>query len=186
MKLKKSYLDNNIVNTNDERRLFDKLFTLWALNPISTLFLCVITEYFELSFFLAVQLSKMKLTFEDYEQLQNVVQLLEDLQYVDMRLKLLQPFKNILFVKTLYAISMLLQDINAYNSLCNRLKCIKIYLKLDEEDEEGKRKVKVKDVINPKCKWDVVIGEERERVEKYINILNERQKMKTNVNMSFT
>ena len=64
------------------------------------LFLCVITEYFELSFFLAVQLSKMKLTFEDYEQLQNVVQLLEDLQYVDMRLKLLLP------------------DINAYNSLC--------------------------------------------------------------------
>ena len=190
MKLKKSYLDNTSNNTDDERRLFDKLFTLWALNPISTLFLCVITEYFELSFFLAVQLSKMKLTFEDYEQLQNVVQLLEDLQYVDMRLKLLQPFKNILFVKTLYAISMLLPDINAYNSLCNRLRCIKIYLKLDEEDEEekedGERKVKVRDVINPKCKWDVVSGEERERVEKYINILNERQKMKTNVNMSFT
>ena len=115
----------------------------------------------------------MKLTFEDYEQLQNVVQLLEDLQYVDMRLKLLP-------------------DINAYNSLCNRLRCIKIYLKLDEEDEEEnegeecERKVKVRDVINPKCKWDVVSGEERERVEKYINILNERQKMKTNVNMAFT
>ena len=99
MKLKKSYLDNNSVNTNGERGLFDKLFILWALNPISMLFLCVITEYFELSFFLAVQLNKMKLTFEDYEQLQNVVQLLEDLQYVDMRLKLLP-------------------DINAYNSLC--------------------------------------------------------------------
>ena len=189
MKLKKSYLDKNNGNTENERRLFDKLFTLWALNPISTLFLCIITEYFELSFFLAVQLSKMKLTLDDYEQLQNVVQLLEDLQYVDMRLKLLQPFKNILFVKTLYAISMLLPDDNAYNSLCNRLRCIKIYLKLNEEDEEDKeckRKVTVKDVINPKHKWDVVSEEERERVEKYINILNERQKMKTNVNMSFT
>ena len=84
---------------------------------------------------------------------------------------------------------MLLPDDNAYNSLCNRLRCIKIYLKLNEEDEEDKeckRKVTVKDVINPKHKWDVVSEEERERVEKYINILNERQKMKTNVNMSFT
>ena len=190
MALKKSYLDKTNANTNDERRLFDKLFTLWALNPISTLFLCVITEYFELSFFLAVQLSQMKLTSEDHQQLQNVVQLLEDLQYVDMRLKLLQPFKNILFVKTLYAISMLLPDGIVYNSLCNRLKCIKIYLKLDEEDEKEdkvcKRKIAVKDIINPKSKWDVVSEEERKRVEKYIDILNERQKMKTNVNMSFT
>ena len=48
--------------------------------------------------------------------------------------------------------------------------CIKIYLKLDEDDEEGQKKVKVRDVINPKCKWDVVSGEERERVKKYINI----------------
>ena len=44
----------------------------------------------------------------------------------------------------------------------------------------------MRDVINPKCKWDVVSWEERERVEKYINILKERKKIKTNVNMSFT
>lgn len=188
MKLKKSNLYRSDINTDDEQQLFDKLFTLFSFNPISTLFLCIVTEYFELSFFVAEQLSKMKLMQEDYEQLENVVQLLEDLQYVDMRLKLLEPFKNILYVKTLYAIAMLLPDDSAYNSLCCRLRCIKVYLKLDEgkEVEVKGRKVGVRDVINPKGKWDVVSGEEKERVEKYVCILNDRQKMKTNISTSFT
>jgi vacuole morphology and inheritance protein 14 len=38
------------------REFFEKIFTAWSFNPISTLILCIISEYFELSYYLILKL----------------------------------------------------------------------------------------------------------------------------------
>ncbi len=38
------------------KEFFEKLFTAWSFNPISTLILCIISEYFELSYYLILKL----------------------------------------------------------------------------------------------------------------------------------
>lgn len=40
----------------DIKAFFEKIFTVWCYNPIATLILCVISEYFELSFHLILKL----------------------------------------------------------------------------------------------------------------------------------
>lgn len=41
---------------NDEKIFFEKIFRTWAFNPVSTLVLCIISEYFELSYNLILKL----------------------------------------------------------------------------------------------------------------------------------
>jgi vacuole morphology and inheritance protein 14 len=38
------------------KEFFEKIFTAWSFNPVSTLTLCMISEYFELSYFLILKL----------------------------------------------------------------------------------------------------------------------------------
>ena len=78
----------------------------------------------------------MKLNQEDYIQLTQMVQLIESSLFNGIRIKLLEPMKNILFVKTLYAILMLLPQGQAFNALANRLKSIEMVLKLDDKKEK--------------------------------------------------
>jgi vacuole morphology and inheritance protein 14 len=40
---------------SEERTFFDKLFKTWVYNPISCIIICLIAEYFELSYFLIVK-----------------------------------------------------------------------------------------------------------------------------------
>jgi vacuole morphology and inheritance protein 14 len=40
----------------EEKEFFEKLFATWSFNPISTLILCIISEYFELSYYLLIKL----------------------------------------------------------------------------------------------------------------------------------
>jgi len=45
-------------STNEEgvKAIFEKIFTAWSFNPISTLSLCIVSEYFTLSYHLILKL----------------------------------------------------------------------------------------------------------------------------------
>lgn len=53
--------------------------------------------------------------------------------YNNIRIRLLDPLKNIYLVKTLYGILMLLPQGHAYNSLANRLKSIETLLEMETD-----------------------------------------------------
>ena len=161
-------------DSNEENeKFFEKIFTLWSFNPISTLILCIISEKFELSYFLTLKLAEMKLNQEDYIQLTQMVQLIESSLFNGIRIKLLEPLKNILFVKTLYAILMLLPQGQAFNALANRLKSIEMVLKLDDNKEKIKENIEIE-------------KEKKKMVEKYIRIFQERQKIKSTNSVYYT
>jgi vacuole morphology and inheritance protein 14 len=52
------YLVRNIRKNNDpaEKQFFEKLFKTWCINPVSTVILCLVAEYYELSNYLLIQL----------------------------------------------------------------------------------------------------------------------------------
>lgn len=168
-----SSIDSKVLENN--RKFFEKIFTLWSFNPISTLILCIISEKFELSFYLTLKLAEMKLNQEDYIQLTQMVQLIESSLFNGIRIKLLEPMKNILFVKTLYAILMLLPQGQAFNALANRLKSIEMVLKLDDKKE----KISAKDNIE-------LEKEKKKMVDKYIKIFQDRQKIKGTNSVYYT
>ena len=115
----------------------------------------------------------MKLNQEDYIQLTQMVQLIESSLFNGIRIKLLEPLKNILFVKTLYAILMLLPQGQAFNALANRLKSIEMVLKLDDNKEKIKENIEIE-------------KEKKKMVEKYIRIFQERQKIKSTNSVYYT
>ena len=43
-------------SNKEEKAFFEKIFTTWSFNPVSTLVLCIISEYFELSYHLILKL----------------------------------------------------------------------------------------------------------------------------------
>ena len=123
---------------SSDNTFFVQIFYLWSFNPFDTLILLLISNYFELSYYLSLELSKMKLKVEDYFELTQTVQIIESSLFNNVRIKLLNPKKNIFLVKTLYAILMLLPQGNAFNSLKCRLKSIEIISNLDEEEDTFK------------------------------------------------
>ncbi len=43
-------------NHKDEKLFFEKLFKTWSINAVSSLILCLLAEYYELSNFLLIKL----------------------------------------------------------------------------------------------------------------------------------
>ena len=114
-----------------EKDFFEKIFTTWSFNPISTLIICFISEYFELSYHLILKFGEIKLEQENYLQLAQLVQLLESAIFNNIRILLLEPIKNIYLVKTMYGILMLLPQGKAYQILSKRMKNIEMLYKID-------------------------------------------------------
>ena len=152
------------------KKFFKKIFTLWSYNPISTLIICLISNNYLLSFRLALELSKIELNQDELFQLCQLVQLLESSLFNNIRIKLLNPYKNIYLIKTLYVILMLLPLSQAYNSLNNRLSSLEIILDLDKN--KLLKEIKSKDIND-----DNIMDE---NVEEYIKIFNSRQSAKNN------
>ena len=122
----------------NENPFFVKLFYLWSFNPFDTLILVLVSNYFELSYYLSLELSKMKLKIEDYYELTQTVQIIESSLFNNVRIKLLNPKKNIYLIKTMYVILMLLPQGSAFNALKCRLKSVEIISNLDEEEDNFK------------------------------------------------
>ena len=170
--------NENIINTNIiEDNLFEKLFNLWAFNPFSAVLLTMYCNYFELSYYLALELSKTKLQESDFIELCQVVQIFESSLFNNIRIKLL-PFSTpsipfSVLVKTLYALLMMLPQSNAFDALNNRIRSIKVISWLDDDDEDDY-------LYENKKNNNEEISEANKKIiiDKYVKILKEIYKKK--------
>lgn len=149
---------NYLMKYKEEKTFFEKIFKIWSYNPVASLFLCIVAEYFELCFNLILKFGDVKLDNDYHIQLSKIVQLIESSLFNNIRIRLLEPMKNIYLVKTLYGILMLLPEGDAYNALENRMKSFGLMLELETEREEEEVK-------------------EDPNIEVYINIFTSVQKI---------
>jgi vacuole morphology and inheritance protein 14 len=108
-------------NGDKNNELFLKMYKIWSFNPISLIVFCVITEHFQLTYNIILNLIKVQLDNEYYLHLGQLIQLLESNLYDYIRIRLLDPIKNIYLIKALYGILMILPQGQAYNILSNRM-----------------------------------------------------------------
>ena len=146
--------------STENKKLFSKIYNVWSFNPISLLIYCIITENFELSYNIILNLVKVKLEEDYYIHLGQLVQLLESEMYNYIRMKLLEPANNIYLVKSFYGILMLLPQGVAYNNLSKRMNNIEILLEI-EDGFNNLENIKISD-----------------EVKKFIEIFLENQKLK--------
>jgi vacuole morphology and inheritance protein 14 len=154
----------------DDFKFFNQIFNLLSYKPISALMMCIISNYYELSFYLALELANMDLEIDDYFQLNQMIQLIESSLFHHIRIKLLNPNKNIFLIKTLYAILIILPRGHAFTALNNRLKSLKIISYLND-DQNLISKENAKD--NLKLDEDI-----KKEVNSFIKIFKERQDIK--------
>jgi len=155
-------------NSKDfDKNFFEKIFKIWCINPISCLILCLIAEYFELSYNLLMKLGEFKLKKEYYLELSHLVRLLESSSFINIRIYLLEPIKNKFLVKTLYGILLILPQSKAYEALLKRLKPMEMILKLDRK----KFNVKLDNNNN-----NNINENNDEEIKKYLNIFEEIHK----------
>ena len=155
-------------NSKDfDKNFFEKIFKIWCINPISCLILCLIAEYFELSYNLLMKLGEFKLKKEYYLELSHLVRLLESSSFINIRIYLLEPIKNKYLVKTLYGILLILPQSKSYEALLKRLKPMEMILKLDRK----KFNIKIDDNNN-----NNINESDEEEIKKYLNIFEEIHK----------
>ena len=163
---KKILISYSKVEISDEENIYLKIFRLFSFNPISLLIFTIYTEFYELSFNIILNLIYVELDKDYYKDLIKIVQLIETNSFNEIRMKLLNPLKNIYLVKTLYGILMLLPKGVAYNALSNRLKGIETLLEFEEENDD-------KNIINE---------ENNSIINKYIKIFLDVQNIIKNNN----
>lgn len=132
--------------TPEYKDIYEKLYKIWSYNPLTLLSFCVVTEYYELSFNLILNLVKVKLDDDYYIYLGQLVQLLENSLYNHIRILLLEPIKNVYLVRTLYGILMLLPQGRAYEALSNRLSSIETLLEIENDYGSLKQETTSEDV----------------------------------------
>ena len=130
----------------NHRPFYEKIYKIFAYNPMCLLVFCIITEYYELSWNLILNLIKIKFDDDYYIYLSEFVQLLENSQSNSIRMLLLNPQHNIYLAKTLYGILMLLPQGKAYNILSNRLYSIKGLFKYTKEFNNKLDENTIKDI----------------------------------------
>jgi hypothetical protein len=118
-------------NGDKNNELFLKMYKIWSFNPISLIVFCVITEHFQLTYNIILNLIKVQLDNEYYLHLGQLIQLLESNLYDYIRIRLLDPIKNIYLIKALYGILMILPQGQAYNILSNRMCNVESLLEIE-------------------------------------------------------
>jgi len=143
-KFRKSLINKENEENNE---LFFKLYKIWSFNPISLIVFCVITEHFELTYNIILNVIKIQLDNEYYIHLGQLVQLLESDLYDYIRIRLLEPTKNIYLIKALYGILMLLPQGQAFNVLSNRMCNVQALFEIEsgfdniKEEEDNKEEI---------------------------------------------
>ena len=152
----------SLINNDDKEQhtLFVKMYKIWAINPISLIIYCVITEHFELAYNIILNLVKVQLDNDYYIHLGTLVQLLESELYDYIRIRLLEPSNNIYLIRALYGILMLLPQGQAFNVLSNRMNNVQTLFVI----ENGFDNIKEED--------------DEEEINKFIDIFLNVQKMK--------
>lgn len=155
---RKSLINNDGKEKYNE--LFIKMYNIWSINSISLLIFCVITEHFELAYNIILNLVKVQLDNDYYIHLGTLVQLLESELYDYIRIRLLEPTKNIYLIRTLYGILMLLPQGQAFNILSNRMSNVQTLFEI----ENGFNNIKEED--------------NKEEINKFIEVFLNNQKIK--------
>ena len=77
----------NIQKTSNEedKKFFEKLFSVWCVNPVSCLILCLIAEDFELSFHLLNKFGSIKLNQENYFEYAQLVPVIESKEFISKK-----------------------------------------------------------------------------------------------------
>ena len=152
-------------NTDNNLELFEKIYKIFAVNPMCLLIFCIYIEEYELGLELILNFKKIKLEDDYYKYLARFSQAIDKLQWNDIRMKILNPNKNIYLIKCLYGVLMLLPQGKAFRILSDRLYSIKGLLKKKDNIDN----LKNEDDINKK-----------EQINKYIelffNVYNEYKK----------
>ena len=141
--------------------LFEKLYKIFAVNPMCLLIFCIYMEEYELGWELILNFKSMKLEDDYYKYLARFSQAIDNKKWNDIRLKILKPNENIYLIKCLYGVLMLLPQGKAYRILSDRLYSIKELLKSKNHIDNHKNE----DDINNK-----------EQINKYIELFFDVQK----------
>ena len=148
LNFKKSLINkHNDKNNSQNNELFLKMYKIWSFNPISLIVFCVFTEHFELTYNIILNLIKIQLDNEYYIHLGQLVQLLESDLYDYLRIRLLEPTKNIYLIRALYGILMLLPQGQAFNILSNRMSNVQALFEIEngfdniKEEEDNKEEI---------------------------------------------
>lgn len=121
----------SIINdeTNKDSPLFEKIFTIFSINPMCIINFCIYMELCEIGWELILNVKKINLDDDYYKYLALFVQAIDNKMWNDIRMRLLFPNKHIYFIKCLYGILMLLPQGKAFNILSERLYSIKGMIK---------------------------------------------------------
>ena len=141
--------------------LFEKLFKIYAVNPMCLLVFCIYLELYELSWELILNYKNIKLEDDYYKYLASFVQAINNKQWNDIKMRFLFPNKNIYFIKCLYGILMLLPQGKAFDILSDRLYSLKGLIKCRDNFD--------------KCKIEEN-NKNKEYIEKYIKLFENEYK----------
>ena len=145
-----------------DAELFTNLYSIWAIDPLSALILCIATEKYELAFNIILNLKDIEFNDDIFKNLAKLVESFEKNDYEFFRDKLLSPSKNIFFIKILFGILMILPQGVAFDFLNEKLSNVQTLLLVEDElDEITKNNT-----------------ENNEEIKKKIDMLSEYQKMK--------
>ena len=137
-KLKESLSTPKNTKEDNDLLLFEKIFKIFSVNPMCLLIFFIYMEEYELGWELIMNFKNIKLEDDYYKYLAIFAQAIDNRQWNDMRLKILNPNKNIYFIKCLYGILMLLPQGKAFRILSDRLYSIKGLLKCKDNFDTDK------------------------------------------------
>ena len=106
--------------------LFNQLFKLWVIEPISAVSLCLLSQRFKLASKIVQILSVSNVEMSALIHLSQIVKLFDMPHYSYIRMQLLHPDRFPYLISCLKGIMMLLPQGRAFDSLKNRLECSSI------------------------------------------------------------
>ena len=131
-----------IKEEKEREKFFSNLYSIWSINPISVLILCIVTENFELAYNIILNLKDVKFNDDIFKKLGKLVETFKNEKYDCFWQKLLEPSENIYFIKTLFGILMILPQGVAFDYLSDKLSNVQTLLKIEEDDKKSYTKLK--------------------------------------------
>ena len=174
--------DDNLSNFRESfkkeepnEKLFYRLYSIWAINPISVLILCIATERFELAFNIILNLKNIEFNDDIFNKLAKLVESFEKNDYKFFCDKLLSPSKNIFFIKTLFGILMILPQGVAFDFLNEKLSNVQTLLLVEDDIEDIMKKINEnKKEIDEKIELFLELQKIKKsyKIEENINLIN--------------
>eukprot|EP01016_Furgasonia_blochmanni_P010806 TRINITY_DN1465_c0_g2_i1.p1 TRINITY_DN1465_c0_g2~~TRINITY_DN1465_c0_g2_i1.p1 ORF type:complete len:513 (+),score=154.52 TRINITY_DN1465_c0_g2_i1:100-1539(+) len=105
----------------DNTEFFEILYSAWCFNPVSTVTFCLLSQNYELAYYIITSFADIEMDVETLVQVAKLIQLIESPIFVYLRLQLLEAERYPYLLKSLYGLLMLLPQGKAFNALRQRL-----------------------------------------------------------------